>query len=127
MIDDNDYDMPPLVSQTDDPEMEENDDNKANDDDVKNSEIDHTKRAEKAQQTMIKVGMEIKRLGLAEPIVIEDDGSGMWTRSRQVTFLTKKGQVVFSAVLTSDPGEPKTFRLAIGQEGRYYAETLCKV
>ena len=56
--------------------------------------------------------MEMKRLGLDEPIVIEDDGSGIRTRSRQVTFLTKKGQVAFSAILASDPGEPKTFRLA---------------
>jgi hypothetical protein len=62
--------------------------------------------------------MEMKRLGIDEPIVIEEDGSGMRTRSQQVTFLTKKGQVAFSAVLTSDPGEPKTFRLAMdGKEG----------
>jgi hypothetical protein len=62
--------------------------------------------------------MEMKRRGLDEPIVIEDDGSGMRTRSQQVTFLTKKGQVAFSAILTSDPGEPETFRLAMdGKDG----------
>jgi hypothetical protein len=60
----------------------------------------------------------MKRLGLDEPIIIEDDGSGMRTRSKQVTFVTRNGQVAFSAVLTSDPGEPKTFRKAMdGTEG----------
>ena len=68
--------------------------------------------------------MEMKRFGLDEPIVIEDDGSGMRTRSQQVTFLTTKGQLAFSAVLTSDPGElltsdpgePKIFRLAMDRK-----------
>ena len=60
----------------------------------------------------------MKRLGLDEPIVIEDDGLGMRMRSRQVTFLTRKGQVAFSAILTSDAGEPKAFRRAMdGNEG----------
>jgi Reverse transcriptase (RNA-dependent DNA polymerase)/Zinc knuckle len=49
---------------------------------------------------------EMRRLGIDEPVTIEDDTPGVRTRSMT-------DQTAFNAVLTSDPGEPKTFRQAM--------------
>jgi hypothetical protein len=44
----------------------------------------------------------MRRLGIDKPVIIEDDLRGVQTRSMT-------DQTAFNTVLTSDPGEPKTF------------------
>ncbi|KAI2509134.1 GAG-pre-integrase domain [Fragilaria crotonensis] len=51
---------------------------------------------------------ELKKLGIESPVVIENDEPGTRTRSR-----TRIAHLVFNTMLTSDPGEPKTFRAAV--------------
>ena len=100
--DDEDEDSLALDQRPIAPEMEENDENQ------EDAEIDQTERP---QRGATRLATEMKRLGIDEPIRIEDEEGGMRTRS-------KTDQVVFNATLTSDPGEPKTFRKAMDGRNR---------
>jgi hypothetical protein len=63
------------------------------------------KETEEAPRTS-RLENEMRRLGIDEPVIIEDDSRGVRTRSMA-------DQTAFNTVLTSDPGEPKTFRKAM--------------
>ena len=100
--DEEDEDLPVLPQRENAPEMMEN---------RENEQIDEIEQTERPQRSATRLENEMKRLGIDEPIRIEDDEVGMRTRSRT-------DQVAFNATLSSDPGEPKTFRKAMdGKDG----------
>jgi hypothetical protein len=63
---------------------------------------------EQQKQRTTPLERELKKLGIESPVVIENDEPGTRTRSR-----TRIAHLVFNTMLTSDPGEPKTFRAAV--------------
>ena len=95
--DDEKEDLPELNQRPNAPEMMEN---------RENEEVDEIEQTERPQRSATRLENEMKRLGIDEPIRLEDDEIGMRTRS-------KTDQVAFNATLSSDPGEPKTFRKAM--------------
>ncbi len=79
--------------------------------DNRENEVDGIEQTERPQRSATRLENEMKRLGIDEPIRIEDNKVGVRTRSRT-------DQVAFNATLSSDPGEPKTFRKAMnGKDG----------
>jgi hypothetical protein len=90
-------DLPEPNQRLNAPEMMEN---------RENEEVVEIEQTERPQRSATRLENEMKRLGIDEPIRIEDDEIGMRTRS-------KTDQVAFNATLSSDPGEPKTFRKAM--------------
>ncbi|KAI2507514.1 Reverse transcriptase (RNA-dependent DNA polymerase) [Fragilaria crotonensis] len=95
-------DLPELPQRENAPEMAENE---------TNDKVDEIDQTERPQRSVTRLEKEMKRLGIDEPIRIEDDEVGVRTRSRT-------DQVAFNATLSSDPGEPKTFRKAMdGKNG----------
>ncbi|KAI2508807.1 hypothetical protein MHU86_5541 [Fragilaria crotonensis] len=95
-------DLPELPQRENAPEMAENE---------TNDKVDEIDQTERPQRSVTRLENEMKRLGIDEPIRIEDDEVGVRTRSRT-------DQVAFNATLSSDPGEPKTFRKAMdGKNG----------
>jgi hypothetical protein len=63
---------------------------------------------EQQKQRTTTLERELKKLGIESPVLIENDEPGTRTRSR-----TRIAHLVFNTMLTSDPGEPKTFRAAV--------------
>jgi hypothetical protein len=63
---------------------------------------------EQQKQRTTTLERELKKLGIESPVLIENDEPGTRTRSR-----TRIAHLVFNTMLTSDPGEPKTFRAPV--------------